>query len=345
VSRSRPAPVERRAPPTERPIRLDLLVNPYGPSIRVLEAIAAADDLHWPSGEREGRIRERLSAWLGVPTAWLTLASGVDQLLTAILLWRRSAAPVVLFPPSDPSVERHVRLLGVETVTIPRSHRFALDLDPATLPLIIPTGATGLVMSPNDPTGTLLSPQDAVRLIRHCAVVVVDERHGDYSGRSLLPLAREFDNLIIIQTMETWAGLAGLPFAYAIAPPRLSTALAEFLPGPGVPASSLVAAEATLDDLDYVRATVQRVAAEKSRLSRTLRKLNMVRPLPSWANFLLVRAERGSADLFERELAQRDILVHRPPHPELHDCLRLSAVSPEATQALKLALIDIGAGI
>jgi histidinol-phosphate/aromatic aminotransferase/cobyric acid decarboxylase-like protein len=67
----------------------------------------------------------------------------------------------------------------------------------------------------------------------------------------------------------------------------------------------------------------------------------MLRPIPSWANFLLARVERGDAILFERELAERGIIVHRPPQPELAEHLRISAVGPESTLELKRALIEI----
>jgi histidinol-phosphate aminotransferase len=331
----------RRAPAVDWPLRLDLLVNPYGPSIRVQEAIAAAAELHLPTGEREGTIRRRLAGVAGVPVEWLTLANGIDELMTALLLRRREAGPLVLFPPSDPLDERRARLLGVEVVRVARSHRFAVELADAGAELI-PREATALVTSPNDPTGTLLAAQDAVRLMRRCALVVVDERHGEYGGRSLLPLVREFDNLVVLGSFETWAGLVGFPFAYAIAPAAIAGDLARFRPRPEIAAASLLAAEATLDDLDYVRASAHRVREERSRLYRTLRKLNTLRPLPSWANFLLVRVERGDAILFERELAERGIIVHRPTQPELPDHLRISAVGPESTLELKRALIEIG---
>jgi histidinol-phosphate aminotransferase len=279
---------------------------------------------------------------LGVSPDWLVLAAGIEDLLTAILLWRQAAGPMVLFPPTDISQQRQAKALSKETMCRPRSFRFAVELDPDA-DWDVPANATALVMSPNDPTGTLLSAQDAVRLSRRCEFVVVDERHGEYGGRSLLPLVREFDNLIVVQTFETWAGLAGFPFAYAIAPPVVAGRIARHRIRQEVPAASLIAAEATLDDLAYVRASARRVREEKSRLYRTLRKLNMVRPVPSWANFMLARVERGDAILLERDLAERGILVHRPPQPELTDYLRISAVGPESTLELKQALVEIAA--
>ncbi len=343
-SRSGSLPLLRRAPHVNGQIRLDLLCNPYGPSVHVQDVLASCGDLHQPSGDRETRLHLRLASFVGVPPDWLTLANGIDELLQMLFLWRRESGLLLLFLPADPQDEQRAALNGFDVLRLPRTDRFALSLDPATL-AHIPARATALVASPHDPSGTLLGSQDVVRLARACEVVVVDERHTEYSARTLIPFVREFENLVVLQTFETWAGLAGLPIAYAIAPPRVSEELGRYRRPGDVALGAVLAAHATLDDLAYVRGTVQRVREEKSRLYRTLRKLNMVSvPYPSWANFLLARVERGSAALFARELARRNIRVHIPSQPDLGaDHLRISASSPDATLALKRALIEIAA--
>lgn len=323
-------------------MRLDLLANPYGPSLHVHDALAGSEELHLPAGSREPHLQLRLAQMVGVPPDWLLLANGIDELLGMVNLWRRDRGPLLLFPPSDPDDERRASLHGMEVVVHRRASSFALGLD-AESAAALPRAATALVGSPNDPTGTLLGSQEAVRLLRSCDLVVVDERHVDYGGRSLVPLIREFDNLIVVQTFETWAGLAGLPFAFAVGPPRLLADLGRYRRPDGVAVAALLAAGATLDDLAYVRATVRRVREERSRLFRMLRKLNMVRPLPSWANFLLVRVERGDVNRFVPELARRGIQVYRPSQPELDGFARISATRPDQTDALKQALIEIAA--
>jgi histidinol-phosphate aminotransferase len=323
-----------------RPHHLDRLPNPFGASLHVAEALAGRDDLHLPAGVEVATLRERLASAAGVSPAWICLANGIDELHGMIARWRRDAGPTVIFPPADLSLERWVETFGVAIERVERAADMTLPLQPGVRTL--PRGATALAMSPNDPTGTILSVQEAVRLTRESALVVVDERHAAYSGRSLVPLVREFDNLIVLQTMETWAGLPGLPLAWAIGPPRLIEPLASFARPAGIARASVVAALATLDDLAAVDASVRRVMAEKSRLFRTVRKLSMVSPAcPSWANFILARAERGTAELLHRELAERGIHVHLVANPELPNHLRVSAVSPDATNALKDTLVEI----
>lgn len=333
----------RRTAPLRALLRLDQLANPYGPSIRALEAIASATDLQFPNFEREQALRDRIAEFENVPPGWIALANGIDELVLSLLLTRRKRGPMVVFPPTDHSIERLADRAGVEVVSIPRSHRFAVEVEPE-LNLEVPKHATAYVQSPNDPTGILLAPVNAVRLTRLADLVIVDERHGAYSPRSLRPMIGEFTNLVVLKTFETWAGLAGLPLAYAIAPPRLAAQIAEAALRP-LAGGAVIAADATLDDLAYVEATVERIRNEKSHLFRTLRKLNMIRPFPSWANFLTARIERGDPVHLDAELRARGISWRSPAAPELPGFVRVSAATPDATIALKNALIEIAASV
>lgn len=345
MSRTRPpvAPA-RRVLTSDRPIRMDTTANPYGPSVYVLEALSATDELHLPAGERELRLHLHLSRETGISPEWLLLGNGIADLVDALLIRQRDRGPVVVFPPTDPGFAARAATFGIEVRTHGRADWFGLEVGRGDL-RSLPAGGMAFVQHPNDPTGTLLGNQSLVRLTRQCGLVVVDERHAGYSGRTFAPFVREFDNLIVLQSFESWAGLAGLPFAYAIAPPRLIAEIGPFLRPGGVAMGIVLGAQATLDDIAYVRATVARVREERSRLFRMLRKLNIVRPTPSVANFVLARVERGTARDVASELAARDIRVHQPGDPMLAEYLRIGAVNPEGTDALKRALIEIAAGI
>lgn len=329
------------APPrAESRIRLDVLTNPFGPTDRVFDAIASDDPRQIPDAVLSAQLREELGALSGVPASWIVLANGIDELHAMIARWRSEHGPLITFPPSDPDLEMWIGQYGGQVERIPRLSGFRLPIEVGDSGL--PRGATALVMSPNDPSGSIISVQDVVRLVRQCAVVVIDERHAAYSSRSIMPLAREFETLIVVQTMETFAGLTSLPLAWAVAPPRMAREIAGRRRPSGVSRLALVAALATLEDHDRVMQTVQWVMHEKSRLFRQIRKLNMISPpYPSWGNFLLCRFERGSSDFFVPKLAERGIDVYRPPHPNLRNHVRISAVSAEWTHALKKALIEI----
>ena len=319
--------------------RLDLLANPLAPSLRVYEALSSDMLLRRPTPLLEGALVERIAAMESIPTDWIAIGSGIDDLIVSILRAFGGPGNLVLFPPSDLTVEDHAARLGIVPVRIPRSMQFTTDLDRAGLPGFPPNALT-YIQHPNDPTGSPTTVHDAVRMIRRSRLLVIDERHGGYGARSLMPLVREFDRVIVLRTFETWAGLTSLPVAVAIGAPDViqaiqSEQMIRVSPAP------LIAAHATLDDLRGMSASLGRVKDEKARMYRMLRKLNMVRPMPSWANFVLVRTERGEPRIFLDELLRRDIRVHVPEQLELDGFFRISAGSHEATAALRAALIEL----
>lgn len=320
--------------------RLDLVSNPLAPSLRVYEALSSELQLRRPPTLLEGALIERLAAMESVPPDWIAIGAGIDDLIVSLLRAFGGRENLVLFPPTDLSVATQAARLGMCPVLVPRSLQFASDLDRPGLPAFPPNALT-IIQHPNDPTGTPTTVQDAVRMIRRSRLLVIDERHGGYGARSLLPLTREFDRVVVLRTFETWAGLASLPIAYAIGAPEIINAIkaASIVAVSGGP---LLAAHASLDDLRNLTAAVARIKNEKARLYRLLRKMNMVRPMPSWANFVMVRTERGDPSLYPDELLRRDIRVHVPAQRELDGYFRISAVSQDATAALRAALIEIG---
>lgn len=330
----------RRALSSERRIQLDMLPNPYGPSDAVWDAISSDSPDAESTESLEQELRQRLGAYVGVPESWVVLANGIDDLHAMIARWRSESGPLLTFPPTDPALDDWIVAHGAQVERIPRLNGFRM---PVRTDLgDIPRGATAVVMSPNDPSGTIITVQETVRLLRRCAVVVVDERHAAYSPRTVMPLVREWENLIVTQTFETFAGMTSLPLAWAIAPPSMAREITKRGRPSGIGRLSLVAGRAVLDDWQHVQRTVQRVTSEKGRLFRQMRKLNMISaPYPSWSNFLICRFERGNADFFVPRLADRGIDLYRPPHANLRDHVRISAVSGEWTSALKHALIDI----
>jgi histidinol-phosphate aminotransferase len=274
-----------------------------------------------------------------VSSEWIVLANGIDELHAMIAQWRSHHGPTVIFPPSDPMLEVWLRRHSSQVEHVWRGKGFSLPIEPIVQRL--PRGATAVVMSPNDPTGTVMTVQETVRLSRQTSLVVIDQRHAAYSPRTLAPLVREFDNLVLLQTFETFAGLTAYPLAWAIAPPAIAREIAARGRPSGLARISVVAGLAAIDANAEIQATVRRVMVEKGRLFRQLRKLSMISPpYPSWSNFLLARIERGSSAFFVPRLAERGISVFEVDSPKLPNHLRISGVSMAATTALKQALID-----
>lgn len=320
---------------------LDFLVNPYAPSPAVTRAIEQSD--HWrnPSPLSTEILRDRLALRYGLPPEWLRLDMNYRAMQNRLLAFGQAAGRLVLFPNGEESLAKDAADLQFELWRYRQSCRFSVENES----MLAGGASTAWVQSPADPTGEMIGIQALVRLCRRNGLVIVDERHGERSARTVLPLVREFDNLIVLRSFEFWAGLPGFPVTIAFGAPALMEAL-ESKTGPFLLTSSSIAAlMASLDDLPYLEATLDRLRTEKHRMHRMLRKSNLLRPLLSGAHYELVWIERGERGCIVAALATRGIAVHVPSHSEFEQHLRLSAVSPVSTRALQAALREIGQGI
>jgi histidinol-phosphate aminotransferase len=203
----------------------------------------------------------------------------------------------------------------------------------------IPEKGIAIIDSPSDPLGSILMPADAVRLSRASKYLVIDERFAEFSEFSLLPLAIEFENVMILRSFEAWAGLQSPSCAWAVASPRLAAALG--LKHATLEPDTIAAAIATLNSQDSVHATLKLIRDDRSRLYRLLRKLSFVEPLPSWGPFLSARVLMVHRAALVDELLARGIRIHAPSQPGLEQFIRIGIGSRTAMDRMRSALLEL----
>ena len=266
--------------------------NPLGPSPRAREAAVAAleEAGRYPDGNGY-RLKQALSARLGVSAGQLTLGNGSNDVLE--LLARAFVSPEheVVFSAHAfavyPLVTRAVGARAVEVPALEHGH------DPAAMAGAI-TDRTRLVFvaNPNNPTGTWLSGQQLEPLLDAVpdhALVVLDEAYCEYVAEEGYPdgigwLARR-PNLVVTRTFSKVHGLAALRCGYAVSSPEIADILNRVRQPFNVNAVALAAAEAALADDDHVRESVALNRAGYAQLCAGFERLGLGW-IPSVANFV-----------------------------------------------------------
>lgn len=331
--------------PVDHILKLDSNENPYGCSIFVQEALASFDRYHYYPDAQATVARERIGSYAGVHPDRLLIGSGADELIDLLLLAVIDPGDAVVVPVPTFGVYRvRAELHAGRAVSVPRTPTFDLDTD-ALLAAIDDTTKVVFICSPNNPTGNVATNQQIVRLLQTGVLVVVDEAYYEFSGKTILPLASEFDNLVILRTFSKWSGLAGLRVGYAILPEWLVEHVWKVKQPFNVNAAALRAVEASLDDVEYLHSTVSRIKTERSRLFRQLQRLDFLEPFPSAANFILCHVSRGVAHDIAQRLRDRGIMIREYGDPLLRDYLRITVGRPEDTDRLVAALQTIGARV
>lgn len=324
--------------------------NPYGPSPRALEAVAAVlGELHRYPDPIAGDLRRALAARHAVAPSQLVFGNGSHELLMQLAqVFAGPGSEVVLsqygfavFAIAAQAVGATLRVAPALPAgdAMPRGH----DLDA----LLAAVGADTRLLylaNPNNPTGTWFDAADLARFMAAVpahVVVVVDEAYAELvdapgfgSALALLPLHR---NLVVTRTFSKAYALAGLRVGYAVADPALAAMLERVRESFNLGVPALAAAQAALADEAHLAATVERNARERSALSAALRSRGLA-VSPSQANFLLVGFGKRAAEV-EAALLARGVVLRPMAGYGLPECLRITVGTTEDNRRL-LASLD-----
>ena len=327
--------------PPERIIKLNANENPYGPSLRVQEALGSYQGYHiYPDAEQRS-VRKALEDYVGISADYILAGAGADEIID--LLLRAILEPgdeVINCPPTFGMYTFSTQVNGGKPVSVPRDDQFQVDF--SQVKRAIPSNTKAIFLtSPNNPTGNLVPDNGVLSLLEENVLVIVDEAYFEFSGHTVVPLVPHHPNLVVMRTMSKWCGLAGLRLGYGIMDPVLLQRLMDIKQPYNISAASEVALLASLGDLSYLKGNVDTIIQERERLFYRLALVPGLRPWPSQGNFILCDVPQRKATHIFQELARRGIFVRYFDTPRLRDSLRISIGKPEHTDALVEALADI----
>jgi len=324
-------------------VKLDAMENPYRLPEPLAEALGqrlsqvALNRYPVPS---YARLKEGIAARLGVPDGYgVLLGNGSDELITILSVATAGDGATVLAPtPSFVMYELSARFARSRFVGVPLAPDFALDL-PAMLAAIREHRPAVVYLAyPNNPTGNCFDDAAIGAILREApGAVVVDEAYHPFARRSWMSRLLEHPNLIVMRTVSK-LGLAGIRLGYLSAAGAWIDELEKVRPPYNVSVLTEAAAEFALAHLDVFDAQAEVIRADRATLASRLAALPGVEPLPSDANFLLLRV--GDAAAVWRGLLERGVLVKDVGrmHPLLAGCLRVTVGTPQENDALVEAL-------
>jgi len=185
------------------------------------------------------------------------------------------------------------------------------------------------VCSPNNPTGNAFPVSEIIRLAEAFdGMLVVDEAYVDFSSEpSLTGYLKEYQNLIVLQTLSKAYGMAALRLGLAFADERTMSMFANVKYPYNI---SLAGMEKAMGLLKRdVSAEVELIKSERSRMAEALALLPRVRKVwPSDANFLLVEVD-DARGLYEELLEARVIVRDRSKVLGCAGCLRITVGTKE----------------
>ena len=320
--------------------------NPLGMSARARDAaITAIGEIsRYPDGGAFA-LKKALCARFGVKPEQLVIGNGSNDILEL-------ASQAFLAPGLSAVYSRHAFAVyplatnargarGIEVA----AKNFGHDLD-AMAAAIEPQTRVVFIANPNYPTGSFVPGAELeaflAKVPRH-VLVVLDEAYTEYLAPeqrydSIAWLAR-FPNLLVSRTFSKAYGLAGLRVGYAIAHPEVADLMNRVRQPFNVSSVALAAAEAALDDDEFLARSAEVNRRGMAQLVAAFRELGL-EWIPSAGNFVTFKV--GDAIGVNQALLRQGVIVRPIAAYGMPHWLRVSIGLPEENtrfiEALRQAL-------
>jgi histidinol-phosphate aminotransferase len=322
-------------------VKLDANENPYGPPPAAKEALAVLRYPHIYPDPQSRALRAALAEFTRLPAENLLAGAGADELIDLVMrLFIEPGDVVVNCPPTFGMYAFDAAIAGAELVSVRRRPDFSVDAD-GVEQAVRKRGAKLLFLAcPNNPDGGWLPDEDLERFVGLPVIVVLDEAYVEFAGveRSRIRRVLEHDNLIVLRSFSKWAGLAGLRVGFGGFPSLLLPHLWKIKQPYNVSIAAAQAAIAVLKDPAYLEGHIERMVAERERLTDLLSGVSYLRPYPSQSTFVLCKVVGRNASELKLALEGEGILIRYFDKPGLDDHVRFSVGRPDQTDRLLQAL-------
>jgi histidinol-phosphate aminotransferase len=287
--------------------------NPRGIGPRTRAAIesALAEIARYPDGNGFD-LKQALSRRYGVDTSSIVLGNGSNDVLELVAL-------AFLGPGRAAVMSQHAfavyplatQARGARPIVV-QAKNYGHDLE-AMAKAIDEETYVVWVANPNNPTGTLAPPDEVEAFLRKVperVLIVLDEAYNEYIHADLrtdtVKLLKRHPNLVVTRTFSKAYGLAGLRVGYALAHPSVADVMNRVRQPFNVNSIALAAAEAALDDMEFVARSYAENLNGMRQLEEGCRRLGL-EFIPSYGNFLTIRVGRAG-EIFKR-LLRRGVIV------------------------------------
>ncbi|MGM0586955.1 MAG: histidinol-phosphate transaminase [Bacteroidota bacterium] len=323
----------------EEGLLMDANELPSPPDIE--EPDFAALELNRYPSPHQRSLRHLIARFRGISEEQVFVGVGSDEAIDLLLriFCRPGQDQIMVTPPSYGMYQVVAHIHDVEILEAPLDKDFQLHADRVIQHL---TDRTKLIFlcSPNNPTGNLLDPVEIEKIL-HAApgLVVIDEAYIDFADQpSWASRLKEYDNLVVLQTMSKSFGLAGIRLGWALAQPQVIEYMMRVKAPYNVNKLTSATAISALQDRIPSEERLKSVRHERERLSKALQKIPAVKKVySSHANFILFKIQ-DALSVYQQLADQGIIIRYRGDLLHCEDCLRTSVGTPEQNNRLIAAL-------
>lgn len=313
-------------------------INPYGPTERVKNNIREHLDLiaRYPDVSYR-KLFDVLEKYLGVDKTHISLGNGAMEVIDATISLYEN---IVIFEPAFMEYEirarvqkKNIKKINLDSFFKPNVHDLDFDLDNTLV----------IITSPHNPSGVSISKKEFDEIYEKVSnnggAILMDEAFHEFSSVDY-DLAKEiskYKNLFVVRAATKFFSLPGLRLGYLVS--NFKSDIDKHIPTWSV--SSLVEnlGEDLLLDEEFIISSKAKLAKSRDKLFLELQKIDGIHPLPSDANYILIKTDFDNEMLFQN-LLKKGILVRMcDNYANLgHQYIRVAVKKDEDNEKLLKAL-------
>ncbi|MBZ4672228.1 MAG: histidinol-phosphate aminotransferase [Deferribacteraceae bacterium] len=317
----------------KKAVKLASNENPLGIPEKAKKAIIDnLDEMNrYPLGDAY-YLREKLANKLSVKKEELIFGTGSNEIIELLIrTFVKDGETVLSYAPSFSVYGIIAQAAGSRCEWVKMKDGFEVDFEGLKNSITEKTRIVFLA-NPNNPTGTYFSEEalvDFLESISEDKIVALDEAYieyvdaGDYPNS--LKLMKKYKNLIVMRTFSKAYGLAAFRIGYAVGDSEAIDMLNRVRQPFNVNMLAQLAAEAALDDTDFLRKSIKTNREGKAYLYKEFENLGL-KYTPTQANFILVNVVDGKK-VFD-DLLKEGVIV-RFLGPGLAEYVRVSIGTEE----------------
>ena len=316
-------------------IKLNTNESPFPPAYDVTEAIhQAAQHSNLYCDPTMLAVRDQLSSVYGLSSDYFTVGNGSDELLSfAFLAFCNSHTGAAYADITYGFYSVLSKLYATDTQILPLDESFCINPND-----YFGLGRTIFIANPNAPTGIALTLDQIKQILKANPdnVVVIDQAYVDFGAQCCIPLVKEFENLLVINTFSKSRSFAGGRVGFAVAQPALIADLETIrnsINPYNVNSLSQAAAVAILKNNAYYMDHCNTIAQNRTYLTEQLSTLGF-HTLPSMTNFIFTKHPDISGKQLYLSLKEKAILVRHFDAPRISDFCRITVGTKQQVDCL-----------
>ncbi len=343
----RPIEDVRRELGLDRIIKLASNENPYGASPRALEAVqnTLSENFRYPDSTAL-KLREKLADRFDIKLENVIVGAGSEGIISSIMrTFLQHGDEIIATENSFIGFRVLANSTSIHTHWIPMD-KYHHDLSAIAEKISDYTKIIYLA-NPDNPTGTYFTVEEFDLFMERMpsqVLVILDEAYFEYAqhlGDYPDSMHYRYDNVITLRTFSKAHGLAGFRVGYGFSHEDLIENLNKVkLPfEPSWPAQ--VAAVAALDDISYIKKSVDLCHREMKRLMEVFQDINL-EVIPSAANFLTLFFDgEQEAESFNTAMLHRGVILRHLSGWGLPGSVRITVGTEEENKYLIEILLEV----